>query len=130
MSVESLRLKKGKFCEAVDYKKKYFDAIRQRPKAFITMENDWAAGGDDSEEETEYVNLALMAISDDQEDSASSNQVITANISELSKEECNSSINELSTELYHLHVSLKSLTKENSRIKDVNTFLSFRNSML
>ena len=35
----------------------------------------------------------------------------------------------MSTELYHLHVSLKSLTKENSRInKEANTFLSDRNS--
>ena len=36
----------------------------------------------------------------------------------------------MSTELYHLHVSQKSLTKENCRIKDANTFLSDRNSVL
>ena len=36
----------------------------------------------------------------------------------------------MSTELYHLHVSLKSLTKKNNRIKEANTFLSDINSLL
>ena len=36
----------------------------------------------------------------------------------------------MSTELYHLHVSLKILTKENNRIKEANIFLSDRNSLL
>ncbi|KAL8090553.1 hypothetical protein AgCh_039850 [Apium graveolens] len=48
----------------------------------------------------------------------------------LTKEECNDAFNDMSTELYHLCVSLKSLAKENSRIKENNLFLSDRNAML
>ena len=36
----------------------------------------------------------------------------------------------MSTELYHLHVSFKSLTKENNRIKEANKFFTHRNSLL
>ncbi|KAK1388365.1 hypothetical protein POM88_016543 [Heracleum sosnowskyi] len=71
-----------------------------------------------------------MADSTKQESSSSSNQAITINPTELSKEECNSTINEMSTELYHLRVTLKSLTKEHTRIKDSNPFLSDRNAVL
>lgn len=71
-----------------------------------------------------------MADNIEQEASSSSNQVIFANISELSKEECNSTIYEMSTTLYHLRITLKSLTKENNRIKNANTFLSDRNAIL
>ncbi|KAK1389761.1 hypothetical protein POM88_017939 [Heracleum sosnowskyi] len=116
--------------EPVDYKKKYFDLHRQKGRAFITQDYDWAEDGNDSEEDTEFVNLALMADSSEQEASSSSNQVITTNLSELSTEECNSTINDMSTELYHMRISLKSLTKENTRIKDANQFLSDRNAVL
>ena len=72
-----------------------------------------------------------MANSTDQEENAgSSSQVFTTNLVELTKDECNATINEMSTELYHLHVSLKSLTKENSMIKEANTFLSDWNNAL
>ncbi|XP_063948144.1 uncharacterized protein LOC135152230 [Daucus carota subsp. sativus] len=115
--------------EHVDYKKKYYELLKQKERAFITKD-DWAAGND-SDEEEEFVNLALMANSTDQEENTgSSSQILTANLVELTKDECNATINEMSTELYHLHVSLKSLTKENSRIKEANTFLSDRNSAL
>ncbi|KAK1403155.1 hypothetical protein POM88_002760 [Heracleum sosnowskyi] len=116
--------------EPVDYKKKYFDLLKQKGRAFITQDYDWAEDGNDSEEDTEFVNLALMADSSEQEASSSSNQVITTNLSELSTEECNSAINDMSTELYHIRISLKSLTNENSRIKDANLFLSDRNAVL
>lgn len=117
--------------ESVDYKKKYFDLLKQKEKAFITKEKDWA-DDDDSDEEKEYVDLALMAVGDedDQEASSASNQVISTNISELSKDECNSTINEMSTELYHLHITLKSLTVENTRIKQSNVLLSERNGVV
>ena len=36
----------------------------------------------------------------------------------------------MSTELYHLRVTLKSLTKENAKIKENNLFLSERNNVL
>ncbi|KAL8156453.1 hypothetical protein AgCh_001519 [Apium graveolens] len=51
---------KKKF-EAVDYKQKYFELLKQKEGAFITQENDWAADGLEDDEDTSYVNLALMA---------------------------------------------------------------------
>ncbi|MGI4673473.1 hypothetical protein ACR2XN_28820, partial [Klebsiella pneumoniae] len=36
----------------------------------------------------------------------------------------------MSTELYHLHVTLKSLTKENARIRAANVLLTERNALL
>ena len=96
----------------------------------MSQEYDWAGNDEDSDDDVEYVNLALMANNHEQEASSSSNQVITTNLSELSKEECNSTSNEMSTVLYNLRVTLKSLTKENSRIKETNMLLSDRNAML
>ena len=58
-----------------------------------------------------------MAESDEQEASSSTSQVLTTNLSDLSRDECKIIIDEMSNKLYNLHVSLKSLTKENSRIK-------------
>lgn len=40
----------------------------------------------------------------------------------------NATIDEMSNELYNLHVSLESLTKENSRIKNTNDVLIQRNA--
>ncbi|KAL8134079.1 hypothetical protein AgCh_009229 [Apium graveolens] len=51
---------KKKF-EHVDYKQKYFEFLKQKERAFITQENDWAADGLDEDEEINYVILALMA---------------------------------------------------------------------
>ena len=75
---------KKKF-EQIDYKKKYFELLKQKERAFITHENDWAADGADGDEDMEYVNLALMANSDEAAVSSSSNQVITTDLSQLSK---------------------------------------------
>ncbi|KAK1355984.1 hypothetical protein POM88_049240 [Heracleum sosnowskyi] len=116
--------------EPVDYKKKYFELLKEKEKAFMSQEYDWAGNGEDSDDDVEYVNLALMADNHEQEASSSSNQVTITNLSELSKEECDSAVNEMSTVLYNLRVTLKSLTKENSRIKETNLLLSDRNAML
>ncbi|KAK1364655.1 hypothetical protein POM88_040216 [Heracleum sosnowskyi] len=116
--------------EPVDYKKKYFELLKQKEKAFMSQEYDWAGNGEDSDDDVEYVNLALMANNHEQEASSSSNQVTITNLSELSKEECDSAVNEMSIVLYNLRVTLKSLTKENSRIKETNLLLSDRNAML
>ena len=64
---------KKKF-EPIDYKKKYFELLKQKERTFITHENDWAADGADECEDVEYVNLALMANLDEAEVSSSSNQ--------------------------------------------------------
>lgn len=45
--------------------KKKIELLRQKERTFITNEKDWA-NGDDSYYDTEYVNLALMAKTDDQ----------------------------------------------------------------
>ena len=58
-----------------------------------------------------------MAESEDQTGIFSTSQVLTTNISDLTRDECKITIDEMSNELYNLHVSLKSLTKENSRLK-------------
>ncbi|KAK1391751.1 hypothetical protein POM88_010807 [Heracleum sosnowskyi] len=56
------RVEKGnrKF-EPVDYKKKYFELLKQKEKAFMCQEYNWAGNGEDSDDDVEYVNLALMA---------------------------------------------------------------------
>ena len=58
-----------------------------------------------------FINLALMANSDEQEASSSSSQVLTTNITELCKDDCKIIIDDISNELCNLHISLKSLTK-------------------
>ena len=55
---------------------------------------------------------------------------MTSNLSELSKEDCKSAVDEISNELYNLHISLKSLTRENARIKSTNDLLLERNTLL
>ncbi|KAL8093464.1 hypothetical protein AgCh_035369 [Apium graveolens] len=111
-----------------------FAKMKFKKNAKFTKSNknmdDWAADGADEDDDMEYVNLALMANSDENETSSSSNQVITTDLSHLSKIECNEAINDISNELYHLRVSLKSLAKENTRIKENNLFLSDRNAVL
>lgn len=48
--------KKPKFGSGVDYKKKYFELLKQIKKAFVYEERDCAIHGDDFEDE-KYVNL-------------------------------------------------------------------------
>lgn len=48
----------------------------------MSRDNDWTTGGDDSDEEIQYVNFALMA-SLNQEASSASNQVINTNLIKL-----------------------------------------------
>ena len=120
---------KKRATDGIDYKQKYYDLLRQKEKAFVSKERDWDAEDDESDEE-EYINLAFMAETDEQEQSSSTSQVLTPNISDLSRDECKITIDEMSNELYNLHVSLKSLTKENSRLKGNIESLSERNSWL
>ena len=71
-----------------------------------------------------------MAETEDQEASSSTSQVLTTNISDLSKDECKITIDEMSNELYNIHVSHKSLTTENSILKGTIESISERNSQL
>ena len=54
--------KKENASDGIDYKRKYYDLLRTKEKAFVSEEKDWAAVGEDSDEE-EFINLALMATS-------------------------------------------------------------------
>lgn len=67
---------------------------------------------------------------DDQDASSASNQVITINLSKLSKDEYRNTINDMTSEWYNLHVTLKSLNKKNARIKSFNALLIERNALL
>ena len=64
----------------------------------MSKEKDWAAKGDKSNED-EFINLALMADSDNQEASSSISQVLTTNISDLIRDECKSTSDKMSNKL-------------------------------
>ena len=113
--------KKGNANNGIDYIKKYYDLLRYKVKDFVLEEKDWATAGEGSNEK-KFINLALMATSEEQEASYASSQVFTSNLSDLSKEKCKSAIDEISNELYNLHISLKSLTRENARMKTLMTY--------
>ena len=121
--------KKGNASDGIDYKRKYYDLLKSKEKAFVSEEKDWAATREDFDEE-EFINLSLMATSEEQEASSTGSRVLTSNLSDLSKEESKSAVDEISNELYNLHVSLKSLTRENARIKNTNDLLLERNALL
>ena len=125
---KSKTVKKGNASDDIDYKRKYYDLLISKEKAFVSEEKDWAAVEEDSDEE-EFINLALMATSEEQEASSAGSQVLTSNMSDLSKEECKYAFDEMSNELYNLHISLKSLTRENTRIKNTNDLLLERNAL-
>ena len=103
MNVESQNLRK--VLGECRLQKKYFELLKQKERAFIIRE-DWAAE-DDSDDEGEYVKSTLMANSTNQEENtARGSEVFTSNLVELTKDGCSVTINEMPTELYHLHVSL------------------------
>ena len=54
--------KKGNASDGIDYKRKYYDLLKTKEKAFVSEEKDWALAGEDSDEK-EFINLALMATS-------------------------------------------------------------------
>ena len=83
--------KKGNASDCIDYKRKYYDFLKSKEKAFISEEMGWAAIGEDSDEE-EFINIALMDTSEEQEASSVGSHVLTSNLYDLSKEECKSSI--------------------------------------
>ena len=126
---ETKTVKKGNISDGIDYKKKYYDLLISKEKAFVSEEKEWAAAGEDSDEE-EFINLALMATLEEQEASSTGSHIVTSNLSNLSREECKSAIDEICNELYNLHISLKSLTRENARIKSTNDLLLERNALL
>ena len=71
-----------------------------------------------------------MATSKEQEASSAGSHVFTSNLYDLSKEERKSAIDEIYNKVYNFHISLKSLTRKNARIKNTNDFLLQRNTLL
>ena len=61
---------KKRATDGIDYKKKYYDLLRHKEKAFVSKERDWAAEDDELDEE-EFINLSFMAETDEQEASSS-----------------------------------------------------------
>ncbi|KAK1397049.1 hypothetical protein POM88_006912 [Heracleum sosnowskyi] len=110
--------KKDMKFEPVDYKDQYFELLKQKERAFITQDYDWADDGNDSEEDTEFVIHALMADSNEQEASSSTNQVITTNLTELSKEECNSAIDDINAVLETQFIEFEKMRMECQIAKD------------
>lgn len=83
----------------------------------------------DDYEDEKYINLALIA-NTDKEASSSNYHVLTTNISDLTKEECNLTIDRMYNDFCNLHVPLKSFIKQNARIKKTRDFLKERNFLL
>ena len=52
--------KKRNASDVIDYRKKYVDLLISKKKAFVSEEKDWAAAGEDSDEE-EFINFAFIA---------------------------------------------------------------------
>ena len=61
---------------------------------------------------------------------SASSQVLITTIYDLSKDECKLDFDDMSKELYSLHIYLNSLTKKNARIKGTNDLLLERNALL
>ncbi|KAL8121515.1 hypothetical protein AgCh_018299 [Apium graveolens] len=78
----------------------------------------------------EFLDLFIMAKDNNSEISSSSSQVITTDLFKLSNGEFQETVNDMSSELYNLHVTLKSLKKENTRIKNANFLLFDGNNLL
>ena len=130
MNVGSQELRrKRNASDGIDYRKKYFDLLKSKEKAFVLEEKDWDAAGEDSDEE-EFINLAIISKLEKQEAISATSHVLTTNIFDLSKDECKLSIDDMFNELYNLHISLKSLNKDNARIKGTNDLLLERNALL
>lgn len=83
----------------------------------------------DNEKEEKFVNLALMARSDD-EASSSSNQVPSLVLLDMSKTEYKQTIEELSAEMFNIHVSLSAANEEIAKLTKQNETLKSENEML
>ena len=82
--MQKTKSEKKRATNGIEYKQKYYDLLRQKENAFVYKEKDCAAEEDESEEE-EFINLAFMVETDDQEACSSTSQVLTTIISDLSK---------------------------------------------
>ncbi|KAK1377988.1 CCHC-type domain-containing protein [Heracleum sosnowskyi] len=96
-------------------------------KAYVVEGKCWDET--DDEEEEEYVNLALMAKSDEVT-SSSSNQVPSLVLLEMSKEEYKQTVKDLSAEMFNVYTSLTTANEEIARLTKLNETLTSENDML
>ncbi|KAK1379369.1 hypothetical protein POM88_026113 [Heracleum sosnowskyi] len=93
-------------------------------RAYVAEGKCW-----DDEEEEEYVNLALMAKSDDVS-SSSSSWVPSLILLDMSKDEYKQVVEELSAEMFNIHTSLTAINEEITRLVKLNETLKSENEML
>ncbi|KAK1380497.1 hypothetical protein POM88_027241 [Heracleum sosnowskyi] len=96
-------------------------------KAYVAEGKCW--DDSDDEEEEEYVNLALMAKSDEAT-SSSPSQVPSLVLLDMSKDEYKQTVEELSAELFNVHTSLTAANEEIARLTKLNETLTSENDLL
>ncbi|KAK1360638.1 CCHC-type domain-containing protein [Heracleum sosnowskyi] len=96
-------------------------------KAYVAEGKCW--DDTDDEEEEEYVNLALMAKSEEVS-SSSPSQVPSLVLLDMSKDEYKQTVEELSAEMFHVHTSLTAANEEIARLTKLNEELTSENDLL
>ncbi|KAL8155032.1 hypothetical protein AgCh_000420 [Apium graveolens] len=100
--------------------------VKEKGRAYIAEGKSWV--DTDSNEEEEYVNLALMA--DFAEESPQSSQVTELTTIDMSVSEYKSTVHELTLELYNVHNSMLAYKMENDKLVLKSESLTSRNEEL
>ena len=101
----------------------------RKGKALMTTQKDWADSSS-SEDEIDYDNIALMAISSEKSGSPkSSNQVSIYSVESFNNLDSDG-IKSIQAEIKNLLANFRSLTSETDRLRDTNTELIKRNNFL
>ena len=96
-------------------------------RAYVAEGKCWDESNDEKEEE--YVNLALMAKSDEAS-SSSSSQVPSFVLLNISKAEYKQTIEELSAEMFNIHKCLTAGNEEIVKLVKLNESLKYKNELL
>ncbi|KAK1394275.1 hypothetical protein POM88_013331 [Heracleum sosnowskyi] len=96
-------------------------------KAYVAEGKCW--DDTDDEEKEEYVNLALMAKSEEAP-SSSPSQVPSLVLLDMSKDEYKQTVEELSAEIFNVHASLTAANEEIARLTKSNNELTSENDLL
>lgn len=95
----------------------------------MSEEKDWDGDVDDSDNE-EYVNLAFREIRDEHEASSSSNHVLYVDNCDISSDQLKIVVDQMTNDLYHAHVTIKTMTKENTKLNKELVTVRDRNVVL
>ncbi|KAK1379442.1 hypothetical protein POM88_026186 [Heracleum sosnowskyi] len=99
---------------------------KQKGKAYIAEGKHW--DDTDSDEEEEYVNVALMA--DSSEESPQLSQVTILTTIDMSNSEYKKTVQDLSVELFNVHTSMLASEMENAKLVLKIEFLESKNEEL